>query len=200
VSVSLVPLACAACAAAGGQQPQHGQHREQHRRGDGERRPTCAGCLGDGGAHRDQHQDLQQERAAGAGVVAAMQRVVQAAVDPSDPYQREHHRELAEPGPGQVPSQVVGGLGDEHDRGQIVEELEWADHALARLLAVRAGWLPQGAAQPGPALVARGGAGAGLGRSRCPGRVRRVAAPVWFIRIRFGSLCAAAPARVRPTQ
>jgi hypothetical protein len=93
-----------------------------------------------------QHQDLQQERAAGAGVVVAVQLVMQAAVDPGDPHQREHHGELAEPAPGQVPGQVAGGLGDQHDRGQVVEEFERADHALARLFAVSARWLPQGAA------------------------------------------------------
>ncbi len=76
---------------------------------------------------------------------------------------------------------MAGGLGDQHDHGEVVEELERADHALARLLAVRAGRLPQGTAQPGPALSARGGAGAGLGRSRCPGWARSLAAPVWFI-------------------
>ena len=49
---------------------------------------------------------------------------------------------------------AVGGLGDQHDHGQVIEELERADHPLARLLAVRAGRLPQGAAQPSPALAA----------------------------------------------
>jgi hypothetical protein len=34
------------------------------------------------------------------------------------------------------------GLRDQHDYGQIVEELERADRALARLLAMRAGRLP----------------------------------------------------------
>jgi len=36
----------------------------------------------------------------------------------------------------------VGGLGDQHDYGQIVEKLERADHTLARLLTMRAGRLP----------------------------------------------------------
>ena len=71
---------------------------------------------------------------------------LEAAVDPGDPHQCEHRRELAETGPGQVPGHLVGGLGDQHDHGQIVEELERADGALARLLAVRAGRLPQGVA------------------------------------------------------
>jgi hypothetical protein len=39
-------------------------------------------------------------------------------------------------------------------RSGYIEELERSDHPLARLLAVRAGRLPQGAAQPGPALPA----------------------------------------------
>jgi len=144
--------------AASGQPPQHGQHREQHCRGDGELRASRPACLRDEGAHRGEHQDLQQERAAGAGVLVAVQLVVQAAVGPRDPHQREHHRELAEPGPGQVPGQAVGGLGDKDDDGQVVEQLERADHPLARLLAVRAGRLPQGAAQPSPALPASGSA------------------------------------------
>ena len=50
--------------------------------------------------------------------------------------------------------QVVGGLRDQHDHGQVIEELERADHALTRLLAMRAGRLPQGTAQPSPELCA----------------------------------------------
>jgi len=38
--------------------------------------------LRDEGAHRGEHQDLHQDRAAGAGVVVAVQFVVQAAVGP----------------------------------------------------------------------------------------------------------------------
>lgn len=146
-----------------GQQPQYGQYREQHRRGDGERCSARAACLGDAGADRGEHQDLQEERAAAAGVVTAVQLVVQAAVGPGDPHQREHHGELAEPGPGQVQGQVAGGLRDQYDHGQVVEQFEWADRALARLVAVRAGWLPQRAAQPGPAISAGGCAGSGSG-------------------------------------
>jgi hypothetical protein len=163
--------------AARGQQPQHGQHREQHPRGDRERRSARAARLGDEGAHRDQHQNLQQERAAGAGVVVAMQLVVQAAVEPGDPHQREHHHELAEAAPRQVPGQVVGGLGDQHDRGQVIEKLERADRARLRLLAMRARRPPQQAAQPGPPRPASGCAGATLGRRRHPGRSRCLAAP-----------------------
>ena len=70
-----------------------------------------------------------------------------------DLRQREHRRELAEPGPGQVPGQPVGGLGDQHHHGQVIEQLERADHPLARLLAVRTRRLPQGAAQPSLALL-----------------------------------------------
>ena len=87
------------------------------------------------------------------GVVVAVQLMMQAAVGPGDPDQREHHRELAEPGPAQVPGQRVGGLGDQHHHGQVVEQLERPDHTLARLLTVRTRRLPQGAAQPGPAFL-----------------------------------------------
>jgi hypothetical protein len=38
--------------------------------------------------HSDEYQDLQEKRAAGAGVVVAMQLVVEAAVRPRDPHQR----------------------------------------------------------------------------------------------------------------
>ena len=151
--------------AARGQQPQHGQHREQYRRGDGERRPARPACLRDGRAHRGQHQDLQQERAAGAGVLVAVQLMVEAAVGPGDPHQREHDGELAEPGPGQVPGQAVCGLGDQDDHGQVVEQFERTDHTLARLLAVRTRRLPQGAAQPSPALPASSRAGTGRRRA-----------------------------------
>jgi hypothetical protein len=95
-----------------GQQPQAGQHREQDPRGRGEPGPARPACLRDEGAHRDEHQDLQQERTAGAGVLVAVQFMVQAAVGPGDPHQREHRGELAEPGPRQVQGQPVGGLGD----------------------------------------------------------------------------------------
>jgi hypothetical protein len=53
-----------------------------------------------------------------------------------------------------VLGQVVGGLRDQHDHGQVIEELERSDHALTRLLAMRAGRLPQGTAQPSPELCA----------------------------------------------
>ena len=49
----------------------------------------------------------------------------------------------------------MGGLCDQHDHGQVVEELERADRTLARLLAVRPGRLPQGVAQPRLELPAR---------------------------------------------
>ena len=49
---------------------------------------------------------------------------------------------VAQAAPRQVPGQVAGGLRDQHDHGEIVEELERADHALARLLTVKAGRLP----------------------------------------------------------
>jgi len=139
-----------------GQQPEHGQHPEQDPGGDRERRPPRAARLGDEGGHRGEYQDLQQERAAGAGVLMAVQLVVQAAVGPGDPHQREHRRELAEPGPGQVPGQAVGGLRDQHHHGQVIEQLERPDHPLARLLTVRTGRLPQRTTQPSPALPASG--------------------------------------------
>ena len=60
----------------------------------------------------------------------------------ADPHQHEHHGEFAQAAPGQAPGQPVGVLGDQHDHGQVIEELERADRALARLLAVRAGRLP----------------------------------------------------------
>jgi len=126
-------------------------------------------------AHSGEHQDLQQERAAAAGVVVAVQLMVEAAVGPGDPHQREHHGELAESAPGQVPGQVPGGLGDQHDHGQVVEQFERADHALARLLAMSPRRLPQGTAQPSPALSVGGCAGAVLRRTRCPGRARSLA-------------------------
>src|ERR1700733_13028554 len=52
-----------------------------------------------------------------------------------------------------MPGQVTGVLGDQHDDSEVVEQFERPDHALARLLAVRAGRLPQGPAKPGPALL-----------------------------------------------
>jgi hypothetical protein len=55
-----------------------------------------------------------------------------------------------------VPGQAVGGLRDQHHHGQVIEQLERADHPLARLLTVRTGRLPQGTTQPSPALPASG--------------------------------------------
>src|SRR5580693_2140332 len=54
-----------------------------------------------------------------------------------------------------MPREVTGGLGDQHDHGEVIEEFKRTDHALAGLLAVRAGRLPQGAAKPVPARTAR---------------------------------------------
>jgi hypothetical protein len=50
----------------------------------------------------------------------------------------------------------MSGLTNQHDHRQVIEELERADHALAWLLAMGAGRLPWGAAQPDPALPASG--------------------------------------------
>jgi hypothetical protein len=41
-----------------------------------------------------------------------------------------------------VLGQAVGRLADQHDHGQVIEELERADRALAWLLAMSAGRLP----------------------------------------------------------
>jgi hypothetical protein len=49
---------------------------------------------------------------------------------------------------------MVCGLGDQHNHGQVVEEFKGADHALVRLLAMRARRLPQGTAQPVQPLAA----------------------------------------------
>lgn len=67
--------------------------------------------------------------------------MAKAAVGPGDPHQREHHGELAEPVPRQVPGKAVGGLGDQHDHGQVIEEFKRPDDAITRLLAMSAGRL-----------------------------------------------------------
>src|SRR5258707_290559 len=103
--------------AARGEQPQNGEHCEQHARGDGERCSAHAACLGDEGADRGEHEDLQQEGAAAAGVVVAVQFMMEAAIGPGDPDQREYRGELAESAPGQVPGKMVGVLGNQHDNG-----------------------------------------------------------------------------------
>jgi hypothetical protein len=72
-----------------------------------------------------------------------MQLVMEAAVDPGDPYEREYDGKLAESRPVQMTGQMTSVLCDKYDHGQVIEELERADHALARLLAVRPGRLPQ---------------------------------------------------------
>jgi hypothetical protein len=95
-----------------GQQPEYGQYREQHPCRDGECCSARTTGLGDERTHSDEHQDLQEKRAAGAGVVVAMQLVVEAAVRPRDPHQREHDGELAESTPGQVAGEVVSALCD----------------------------------------------------------------------------------------
>ena len=76
-----------------------------------------------------------------------MQLVVEAAVRPRDPHQREHDGELPESTPGQVAGQVVSALCDQHDHGQVVEQLQRADDTLGRLLTVGARRLPQVATQ-----------------------------------------------------
>jgi len=123
------------------------------------------------------NEEVSSVEETAAGVVAPVQLVMEAAVGPGDPYQREHHGELAESAPRQVPGQAAGGLSHQHDHSQVVEQLKRADNALVRLLAVRAGRLPQVAAQPSPALFASGCAGARLWRARCPGRARGLGGP-----------------------
>ncbi|MET8532094.1 hypothetical protein ABZV67_09045 [Streptomyces sp. NPDC005065] len=87
---------------------------------------------------------------------ATAEHLVEAAVDRGDPHQRENCGELARPAPAQLPGEVVGGLGDQHDHDQVVEQFERADHPLARLLAMGTRGLPQLAAQPVPRFVSRG--------------------------------------------
>lgn len=142
-----------------GEQPQHRQHCEQHPRVHGERDSACTARLRDERTQRDQYQDLQQEHAPAAGILVPVQFVVEAAVEPADPHQREHHGEFTQSAPGQMPGQVVGGLGDQYDHDEVVEQFERADHPLARLLTMGTRRAPQLAAQPGPLLVSRRHAG-----------------------------------------
>jgi hypothetical protein len=129
-----------------GEQPKDGQYRKQDARGACERRAARAACLGNERSHREKHQYLHQKRGAATDVVAAVQLVMQGSVGPRDPYQREHHSELSEPAPGQVPRKVVGGLGNRRNDGQVIEEFERANRTLEGLLAVRSRRLPQTAA------------------------------------------------------
>ncbi len=115
-----------------------------------------AARAGDERPEGDEHEDLQQEHAPAARVLVPVQFVVQAAVQPGDPHQREHRREQPESAPVQLPGQMVRGLRDQHDHDQVVEEFERADHPLAGLLPVGARGLPQLAAQQGPLLLSRG--------------------------------------------
>lgn len=139
-----------------GEQPQQRQHREQHPRVHGEGDTAFVARAGDERAQRDEHEDLQQEHAPAAGVLVPVQFVVQAAVEPGDPHQREHRGEQAQSVPVEFPGQMVGGLRDQYDHDQVVEEFQRPDHALARLLAMRARGLPQVAAHPGELLLSRG--------------------------------------------
>lgn len=50
-----------------------------------------------------------------ACVPSAVQFVVEAAVEPGDPHQREHHGELGQFVPGEVPGELVGGLRHQYD-------------------------------------------------------------------------------------
>jgi hypothetical protein len=79
-----------------------------------------------------------------------MQFVVETAVDPGNPDQSEDHAALAQAAPVEVPGEVAGGLRDQHDDDEVVEELQWADNALARLFAIGARRLPQKATHPPP--------------------------------------------------
>jgi len=81
--------------------------------------PRARPASGNEGAERDEYQDLQQEHAAAAGVVSAVQFVVEGAVEPGNPHQGEHRGELAQSAPGEVSGQVMG---DQDDDNEIVEQ------------------------------------------------------------------------------
>jgi hypothetical protein len=147
---------CAAGAAvlesvtAPGEKPDQSQCREQHTSGDRERSSAGAARLGDEGAERDEHQDLQQQYAPAASIVAAVQFVMERAVEPGDPHESENRGELAQSLQGEVSGQVVAGAGDQHDHDEVIEQFQRADDALARLVPMGPRRLPQLAAQPRP--------------------------------------------------
>jgi hypothetical protein len=108
--------------AARGQKPQHGQHGEQPACGDSERGSSSASGPRDERTHRREHEDLQQECAARAGILAAVQLMVETAVEPRDPHQGKDHSEVGESAPAQMQRKLTGVLGDQHDDGEVVEE------------------------------------------------------------------------------
>jgi hypothetical protein len=82
----------------------------------------AAAVRGIGGEHRQQDQDahLQEDEAARASVLAAMQLQVQRAVDPGDPDQGEDDGELGHPPGRDMLGQVVGRLANDGHIDQVV--------------------------------------------------------------------------------
>ena len=88
--------------------------------------------------HRKQGEQthLQEDVVPATPILAAMQLVPQRAVEPRQPDQPEHNRELDDAASGDVCCEMVGRAPDQDDVDEVVEQLEEADVAFVDDLAV----------------------------------------------------------------
>ena len=93
------------------------------------RTPAAVGGVGREHGQQDQHAHLDEDDVACPPVLAAVQLEVHRPVDPGDPDQGEDDGELGDAARRHVLGQVVGGLPDDGDVDEVVEELEHADRA-----------------------------------------------------------------------
>ena len=103
------------------------EQREQHGVCDRERLPVAARRLaGEDGEQREQAH-LQEDVVPAAAVLPSVQLVPQRPVEPGQPDQPEHHRELGNAPAVDVHGEVVRRTPDQHDVDQVVEQLQEAD-------------------------------------------------------------------------
>ena len=147
------------------------QQREQDAVDDGEALSVVARCST--GEHRQQREQthLQEDVVPAAPVLTAMQLVPQRAVEPRQPDQPEHHRELEHAASGDVFGEMMRRAPDQDHVDEVVEQLEEADLAFVDDLAMTSRWR----AKPAPHSVANPSA-ADLAHQRARRRSRRLLA------------------------
>ena len=141
------------------------------------------------GEDRQQREQthLHEDVVPAAPVLAAVQLVPQRAVEPRQPDQPEHHRELEDGASGDVGCEVVGRAPDQDHVDEVVEQLEETDLAFGDDLAMASRWR----AKPGPHSVSNPLA-ADLTHQRGGRRTRRVSGGrlITVVRHRHGHIFA----------
>ena len=163
------------------------QQREQDAVDDGETLSVVARrSTGEDRQQREQTH-LHEDVVPAAPVLAAVQLVPQRAVEPRQPDQPEHHRELEDAASGDVGCEMVGRAPDQDHVDEVVEQLEETDLAFGDDLAMASRWR----AKPGPHSVSNPLA-ADLTHQRGGRRTRRVSGGrlITVVRHRHGHIFA----------